>query len=234
MIYNIHHGEGIDGKTDLNRIASVINKENPDILLLQEVDVNLERSQKIDIPTYLSDKTALSYSVFGKNIDIENGAYGNATLSRFPISTSENFQFEKIGPEQRGILATEISIDGNNLLVLNTHLDHTEGDSERFLYAEKAQNEILPLYGADTVLFGGDFNDIPTSRMYQKLLEEFKDAWVVSGNKNGYTIPANDPSKRIDYIFFKGDIKPDSTWIPKTEASDHLPVVSDFVWIDDE
>ena len=233
MTYNIHHGEGIDGKVDIDRIAKVIKKENPDILLLQEVDVNLERSKNTDIPQQLSDSTGLKYVEFGKNLDIGEGKYGNSTLSSFPIISTYNFQFEQIGPEQRGVLATELLVNGRNLLVLNSHFDHSPDDSERVLYAEKIVGEILPEYDTDAVLIGGDFNDIPSSRMYQKLSESFKDAWVVSGHGNGFTIPAGQPSKRIDYILFDGKIKPDSVWVPSTVASDHLPVVTDFVWVDE-
>ena len=30
--YNIHHGEGMDGKLDLQRIADVVKRENPDVV----------------------------------------------------------------------------------------------------------------------------------------------------------------------------------------------------------
>lgn len=233
MTYNIHHGEGLDGVVDLKRIADIINDINPHILLLQEVDVNLERSGFIDIPKKLSEMTGLEHFVFGKNLDLEDGAYGNATLLKFPVTHSKNYQFEKKGPEQRGVLVAKMKIDDRELLVMNTHFDHSEDDSERILYSKKVVEEILPEYDTDAVLFGGDFNDIPTSRMIHKLNEKFEDAWVISGQGEGFTIPANQPSKRIDYIMFMGSIQPDSIWIPDTEASDHLPVVTDFVWVDE-
>lgn len=233
MTYNIHHGEGTDGVVDFNRIVDVIKKENPDILLLQEVDVNLDRSGNINVPQYLSENTRLIYVEFGKNLDIGEGVYGNATLSKFPVVHSNNYQFEQIGPEQRGVLLTELSVNGHKLLVLNSHFDHSPDDSERVLYSGRIINKILPEYDTDAVLFGGDFNDIPSSKMYQKLSKVFKDAWVVSGHGKGFTIPAGQPSKRIDYILFDGKIKPDSVWVPKSEASDHLPVVADFIWVDE-
>lgn len=231
MTYNIHHGERLDGVVDLERIADVINDEEPDILLLQEVDLNLERSGNTDISERLSELTGLEHVVFGKNLNLENGGYGNTTLSKFSITESKNYQFEKIGPEQRGVLTTIFEIDGKSLLVMNAHFDHSKDDSERVLYVKKVIGEILPEYDADVVLFGGDFNDIPSSRMYDLLAEEFEDIRMVSGNGNGLTFPANQPSERIDYIFYKGDLKPTDSWIPKTEASDHRPIVADFVWV---
>ena len=48
MLWNIHHGEGTDGKIDLQRLADVIAKESPDVVMLQEVDRNMPRSGKVD------------------------------------------------------------------------------------------------------------------------------------------------------------------------------------------
>jgi endonuclease/exonuclease/phosphatase family metal-dependent hydrolase len=44
MSYNIHHGEGVDGKVDLPRLAGVIRAEAPDIVALQEVDQKTDRT----------------------------------------------------------------------------------------------------------------------------------------------------------------------------------------------
>jgi hypothetical protein len=37
LSYNIHHGEGVDGKLDLARIAGAINSVKPDLVALQEL-----------------------------------------------------------------------------------------------------------------------------------------------------------------------------------------------------
>ena len=62
LSYNIRHGEGMDGKIDLNRIASTINSVSPDIVSLQEVDDRRERTGGVDqVERYLvlrsSEKT---------------------------------------------------------------------------------------------------------------------------------------------------------------------------------
>ena len=44
LSYNIHHGEGTDGKLDLARIAAVIKAAKPDLVVLQEVDRNTTRT----------------------------------------------------------------------------------------------------------------------------------------------------------------------------------------------
>ena len=46
MTFNIHHGEGIDGRLDLERIARVITDARADLVGLQEVDRGVERTQR--------------------------------------------------------------------------------------------------------------------------------------------------------------------------------------------
>ncbi len=48
LSYNIHHGEGVNGKLDLERIARVIKSTTPDIVALEEVDQNVVRTGKVD------------------------------------------------------------------------------------------------------------------------------------------------------------------------------------------
>ena len=63
LTYNIHHGEGIDGKFDLARIAKVIRKSRAHIVALQEVDQRTKR-----------------WALFGKSMEFDGGEYGNALL----------------------------------------------------------------------------------------------------------------------------------------------------------
>jgi len=77
LTYNIHHGEGVDGKLDLVRIAKVIQEVEPDIVALQEVDQNAGRSGQVDQAAELGRLTKMR-SVFGGNIALQGGEYGNA------------------------------------------------------------------------------------------------------------------------------------------------------------
>lgn len=229
--YNIKHGRGMDGNIDLRRVADVILKTDADVVALQEVDIGVKRSGRRNIVRELTKLTGLRYHAFGKNLDHDGGEYGNATISKYPITESENVQFEQLGPELRGILTTVIEVQGRSILLLNTHLDYrSEDDSERLLYIQNARDKIIPKYEVDAVIFGGDFNDTPGSLSYQNVTEFLTDAWKESGVGDGFTIPSNDPEKRIDYIFYSGNVNPVNAWTPITMASDHLPVAVNFVW----
>lgn len=229
MAYNIHHAAGMDGVVDIERIAEVIRESGADVVALQEVDVMVGRSGHIHQVRELARLAGLEHTAFGANIDLDEGWYGTATLSRHPILEENNTHFERIGSEQRGVLETLLDVNGQELLFLNTHLDHRgDDDRERILYVNETREKILPRYRADRILFAGDFNTRPDSEAYGIVTEYMNDSWVEVGNGNGYTIPSTEPRSRIDYIFFQGDVRPVRAWVPQTTASDHLPVVGIF------
>ena len=84
MCYNIRHGRGMDEVVDLTRTANVIKAWNPDLVAVQEVDQNTQRTNKTDQTKILAEKLGM-HCVFGKAIDLQGGGYGLAILSRFPI-----------------------------------------------------------------------------------------------------------------------------------------------------
>ncbi|MAB87924.1 MAG: hypothetical protein CMJ90_00500, partial [Planctomycetes bacterium] len=43
LAYNIHHGEGMDQRLDLERIAVLIKNSGADVVTLQEIDERCER-----------------------------------------------------------------------------------------------------------------------------------------------------------------------------------------------
>src|SRR6185436_14707317 len=104
MTYNLHHGEGLDGKVDLLRIAELTKREGADLVALQEVDKGVERTARRDFPDELAALTGLT-CVFSNNYHFQGGEYGNAVLTRFPIKSWTNTHFKKVNEtEQRGIL----------------------------------------------------------------------------------------------------------------------------------
>tara|TARA_R110002072_G_scaffold233795_2_gene391425 strand:+ start:20619 stop:20903 length:285 start_codon:yes stop_codon:yes gene_type:complete len=54
LSYNIHHGEGVDRKIDLDRIARIMGDVKSDILALQEADQRVSRNKREDQPTVLA------------------------------------------------------------------------------------------------------------------------------------------------------------------------------------
>ena len=229
MTYNIHHGEGLDGKVDLERIAELIKRERADIVALQEVDRGVLRTARRDLPAELAKLTHMT-SVFSNNFHFEGGEYGNAILSRFPIKRWTNAHYRMLRPgEQRGLLQTVLNVQGHEVVFMNTHIDYRPDDSERLLNVGTIR-EVAKGYGSRPVIVCGDFNDLPTSRTYERMSELFDDAWLAAGAGHGFTFPAAKPVKRIDYIWISKNksLSPVKLWVPSSDASDHLPLVGEF------
>jgi len=229
MTYNIHHAEGVDGKIDVLRIAELIRHEQADIIALQEVDRGVERTQRRDLSAELAALSGMS-CVFSNNYTFQGGEYGNALLTRFPIKRWSNTHLRMLQPgEQRGALQVVLEVNGHELVIINTHLDHRPNDAERMF----SITQILPLSARhlpSPVVLCGDFNDTPGSRVYQKLSESFDDAWAVAGDGDGFTIPSQAPRKRIDYLWLsKGAaLRPVRLWVVESPAFDHLPLLGEF------
>ena len=232
MSYNIHHGEGQDGKIDLLRIAQVIKSEGADIVALQEVDKGTERTARRDFPAELAELTGMT-SVFSNNFSYQGGEYGNAVLTRFPIASWTNTHYRMLREgEQRGLLQLVLDVHGHDLVFMNTHIDYRPEDNERLSNASEIQ-KCSGNYQARTIILCGDFNDTPGSRTYHKLKELFDDSWELSGRGDGSTFSANHPHKRIDYIWLSTNrsVVPLKVWVPKTDASDHLPIIGEFQFV---
>src|SRR3954447_17269340 len=93
VTYNIHHGEGIDGKFDLKRIADVVMAEKPDVVAFQEVDQGTKRASGVDQPAEFEKLTGMKV-VFGRNIDYDGGGYGTAVLTNLPIRSHESVKLK--------------------------------------------------------------------------------------------------------------------------------------------
>ena len=229
MTYNIHHGEGLDGKVDLQRIADLIKHEQADIVALQEVDKGAQRTARRDCPAELAALTGMS-CVFSNNYHFQGGEYGNAVLTRFPIKRWTNQHYKMLRPgEQRGLLQVVLEVRGRELVSLDTHADARGDDTERLANVADLLEAIPPYQGRPMILCG-DFNDTPDSQTCQKLSQQFTDTWKAAGEGDGFTIPAKKPRKRIDYIWTSKEpaLEALKVWVPESEASDHRPVVAEF------
>ena len=230
MTYNIHHGEGADGKIDTTRIAELIRKENVDIVGLQEIDRGVARSARRDLIAELASETGMHFC-FGKNIVYQGGDYGNAVLSRFPIVSQSNTHFRMLHPhEQRGIQELMLDVHGTKLLLMNTHIDYRPEDQERRINV-KEMRRLIARQDKLPIILTGDFNSTPESEVCAEIREFMNDTWAAVGQGNGFSLSSTQPEKRIDYIWFsKNDrVVPQKVWVPQTRASDHLPVVAEFI-----
>jgi len=228
MSYNIHHAEGVDMILDLERIAKVIEDSGAEIIGLQEVDNHWsERSQLEDQAKWLAERLDMHYT-YAANLDLDpvnpgepRRQYGTAVLSKYPIIQAANYPLTKIGnTEQRGLSETVINVKGHHLNFYNTHLALTA--AERTIQIQEVIEIAGKTDGPKVIM--GDLNARPNSAEMQPLFAHYKDAFA--DQNDAYTIPAENPTSRIDYIFTSNEIETEDAKVLSTIASDHLPIVA--------
>ena len=229
LCYNIHTGIGMDKKLDLERTAKVINEQKPDLVALQEVDRNANRTAKQDQPALLEKLTGMK-AVYGKTINhSSSGEYGIAILSRFPIKSSnmtifDQGTFDSGRFERRGLLEVEIEMENKeSLRFFNTHLCHIS--EERQTQQIKQIDELLKQHTGIAILCG-DFNAQPDSTTIQTVLEHWTDA-----TDRTPTFSSTDPKSKIDYVFYKPQSRlkvKEMNVLQDNITSDHRPVLVVF------
>ena len=230
LSYNIHHGEGMDGKLDLERIAEVINAVEPDLVALQEVDKGVERTNCVDQPAVLAELTGM-HVVFEKNIIYQGGEYGNAVLSRMPVKRYTNHKLPQLTPdEQRGMLEVHVEHKGRPIVFYATHFDYHGDDNERLASADMLR-DLIQEQETKTILVAGDLNTRPDSTVMEKVTAFLVDTYIPAPGSSGYTYPADTPDRRIDYILHTPDAglqATESRVIDEAVASDHRPLLTVF------
>ncbi|MEV0283814.1 MULTISPECIES: endonuclease/exonuclease/phosphatase family protein [unclassified Kribbella] len=231
--YNIHHGAGIDGVLDLERIAVLLEKTGADVIGLQEVDRHWsERSNWVDQPAWFAQRLKMHYG-YAANLDLPplnpgepRRQYGTAILSKYPIKDFTNTLLPMYpGQEQRGLAVATVKVRGAELRFANTHLTHNN-NAERLEQAQKVV-EVLGASKQPTMLVG-DLNARPDTPEIKTLTALLNDTWPAVGTGPGYTSPAENPTARIDYLLHSTQLRPTKASVPVSPASDHLPVVASY------
>ena len=239
MTFNIHHGEGVDQKIDIRRIADIINKSGADIVALQDVDRWVPRSGKMDVISALSDQTGMTYA-FAANFDLDGGTSGNGVLTRFPILEEKSHTMISPGPgREYRCMELVLDVKGIELVFMNTELDDAVNDSVKTLDLARIRG-IASVHTFVPVILCGSFNTDPSSRSITSLGGEFQDCWAIAGSGQGSTSPASSPQMRSDYVFvsktqsptdsktIQTGLKAVNAEVVATTASNHLPFIVDL------
>lgn len=235
MAYNIHHANppSVPNLIDINAIAAVINRERPDIVALQEVDVRTRRSgTTLDQAQTLASRTGM-HVFFSKSIDYQGGEYGNAILSRYPIVHRVRHDLP-IAPgapsntEARSVAVIAVAAEGGGRVYFaSTHLEVSDMET-RNLQVDRLREINTALNTA--FIIGGDFN----AQMGSETINRFTAGNMFRVACIGgcpHTIPATNPNRAIDFVFLNQQAQSNFTvthydTVAETYASDHRPVVA--------
>jgi endonuclease/exonuclease/phosphatase family metal-dependent hydrolase len=233
MSYNIQHGQGVDDRLDLNRVAAEIGHSGADIVGLQEVDRHWgERSDFADQAAELARDLSM-HVAYGANLVLDplnpgepRRQYGNAILSDAPIHEWRNTLLPRSGGlEQRGLLEALVTMRGIPVRVFTTHLQH---NSQQERIAQIAAIRRVIGTSRESVVLTGDLNARPDTPEIAALTEDLVDAWTEAGVGHGYTYSTENPHARLDYVLHSSDVTTCTAAVLSTAGSDHLPVAADL------
>jgi endonuclease/exonuclease/phosphatase family metal-dependent hydrolase len=233
ITYNIHKGiGGIDRRYRLERIVETLAHYDADILLLQEVDDGVPRSRHHCQAELLAEALKMKHQAFQRNVKLKTGFYGNAILSRFPLSDVQNIDLTIPLKKKRRALVAHCRLHehghSRTLLIANVHLG---------LAAFERRMQLRKILGDDIVqhtrqhtptIVAGDYNDVLGRLGRQVMLP----AGFATVGRSIRTFPAAYPVQGLDRVFFRGDVQAAHAFAARTkvarQASDHLPLVVDF------
>jgi endonuclease/exonuclease/phosphatase family metal-dependent hydrolase len=241
MAYNIQAGAGTDHVFDLERQARAIESEHPDLVGLEEVDVDwAARSDYTDEATWLARRLHMHvffapiYDLPPDRAGAPDRRFGVALLSRFPILYAKNHDITRLSTQVPdpapapgpGFPEVLVSAHGLPVWVYVTHLDYRGDPSVRTAQVADMDAIMDRRHGRKLLL--GDFNAQPDDAELAPLWTRLTDAMTAVGQRTTPTWPADVPTKRIDYVTYSPGIHATGAYVPDTLASDHRPVVTEL------
>jgi endonuclease/exonuclease/phosphatase family metal-dependent hydrolase len=226
-------------------IVDFINREQPDIVCLQEFYTN---SRVTEALMFNLLERYPYHSVF-YSVERSNSAYGIATFSRYPIKIMLEIPFEQ---SANAAMYTDIDVDGQILRVYNVHFQSLRLNIDKLFSGRQSRIEEIEMVSSKLktafvkragqvdmvrkhidasphpVIICGDFNDTPVSYTYNRLKGNRLDTFCEAG----FGVPSTYrltllPSFRIDYIIHDRRMKSLEYEVhSKVDFSDHYPVSS--------
>ncbi|MFC1480807.1 endonuclease/exonuclease/phosphatase family protein [Candidatus Neomarinimicrobiota bacterium] len=214
---------------NLGRLADKIIQLDPDIILIQEIEIGSKRSAYVDQMQYLLNETALNYGVYSSlwkaqyipSDGLGRMDMGNAILSKFELTDAERIAFELRTDQdaltqyfylRRNIVRATAHV-GSGLEVINTHTSaySQDGSKEKQLIVFK---DLLDQINADSLNFvaGGDLNTIPPN----------------ADKKNNFS-----DSICEDEDFVGDDYREETDWL-RPLYRDYYPAIDTLVYATDE
>ncbi|MES2355863.1 MAG: endonuclease/exonuclease/phosphatase family protein [Pseudomonadota bacterium] len=216
--YNIHSAIGMDRQFSSERIAEVIIETQADIIALQEVPLGGARVP--DVLAYLKSVTGF-FAVAGPTINLPQGIYGNAMLSKYPVNAVRTINLSFGRREPRGALDTDLLCNGHPLRVVSAHLGLSPAERRWQIrqLLETFDTEDMP------VVLMGDINEwFVWGRPLRWLTSHFQQAPAPA------TFPSRRPIFSLDRIWIRPyhrlvKVRAHNSPLARI-ASDHLPLVA--------
>lgn len=163
---------------NLKRLTNVINEADPDVIFLQEVDVNSKRSAYLDQVQWLLDHTQLNHAVYASQWRADfvptDGIgpvdSGNAILSRWPLADAQRFALALREDQsalvryfylRRNLLEASLVTDTLTVRLVNVHAEAYARDGTKRRHIDAFEQHLDAAAKQGAVIGGGDLNALP-------------------------------------------------------------------------
>ena len=224
--YNVHRCRGIDGRTRPDRIAAVLRSVDADVIALQEVigagPHSGGHAEELGAALGMGWVMAPARQLRGHH-------FGNAVLSRFPITHHLEHDLSWKTCEPRRLQRVDVMVDGCTLHVYNVHLG--TAILERRHQAQRLASIVTDRHVGGPKIVLGDFNEWMRGLATELLTDRLNSVDLRNYLRRRRTYPGLFPILHLDHIYYTGRLEVLGVDLPRTRlslvASDHLPLVAD-------
>jgi endonuclease/exonuclease/phosphatase family metal-dependent hydrolase len=207
----------------VNLLAAELKAMQVDVVALQEVDVRTRRGNFVDEPGELAAALGFHYA-FAASIKWDEGHYGLAVLSRWPLSQVKRHRVDSTSEaEPRIVLEATVCVSGRELRLFDHHADRRT--ASRALGFASLRQIVKDDFGHG-VLILGDLNEYPDAPGVRSLIDE---GFVDLGASDAVDTVS---TGRVDYVLadplLAHLVSPARVW--PTDKSDHHAVLADLEW----
>lgn len=255
LTYNI---EIFKSYKNVEPILALIRQETPDIICMQEFGHYYNNRPIVNNILASLDSIYPYRHLWYKNQTAGNES-GLVLFSKYPIVNKQKLEYES---KNNISVFSDIVIGDDTIRIINNHLESnrltltereitdnpTDTSRMKSIYHKMVVSAHIRADQADSiaalientrypVLVVGDFNDIPQSYTYRRILysenklgESLHDAYADAGELGMYhTYNQNHLNVAIDHILYTKPIRAIKTTILKVDYSDHYPLLSRLV-----
>lgn len=225
LTYNIHYGFNDAGEFDPDTIAAVIRSENPDVVVLNEVDRGWMLTGGHDALESLSNRLGMQH-LFAPSADL---VWGNAVLSRLPLVDPVLTPLPNEDPAVIGRSALSVTVDlgdGDLLGLVATQFSNYRDEE----VSREGQARIVAELARDfelrnmPVAIVGDLNAAYTDPEMAPLRDFVDAAALAGGGVPPLTYPSRAPERQSDHILVSHGFVATDLAVVGGSASDHFAV----------
>ena len=244
---NVEHGGRL-----LNEAVEFINKEQPDLLFLQEAQNTDLKTAKQHYRTIseIQSSVKFPYHIFSPYVEFEfdntNVLHGNAIFSRYQLTGGDiiyfNGQYEKAdfaGAKKlhdftrlpHAMQTASMKLQDKEIFLVNVHGVWGTDGRDSPIRSHMVDLILTQIAGKDSVIVAGDFNFQNNTQavktLENHLLSVFGQRLTTTLNMKRKT-DLGYASAAVDMVFVSNGISVITADCPKVEISDHLPLVCEL------